>query len=218
MAPPSGAVADGAGRDGRLDFGEVVIDLGGREVFVDSHPIGLTRTQFDLLVALASAPGRVVRRDELMEQVWGHTFFADPDHLSVHIHHIRRALGDGIDPPRYIQTVRGVGYKFIAVPKSLRRHVIIDFDGDSVVRSVSPHAPFLGWHPEDIVGKYFSLAGLDPDSSRMALEQLAPIGILASPIPIVDGDGVARTVVVTVTVNVEDGLITGYRGVIELPD
>ncbi|TEX48654.1 MAG: hypothetical protein B7C55_13505 [Actinomycetales bacterium mxb001] len=78
MSRPPWTGPDGVGGDGRLTLGDMVIDIGGREVYVDAQPVALTRTQFDLLVAMASAPGRVIRRDDLMEQVWGHTFFADP--------------------------------------------------------------------------------------------------------------------------------------------
>ena len=218
MARPSGDGPDGARRVDRLELGDVVIDVGGREVYVDSEPVALTRTQFDLLVALASAPGHVIRRDDLMEQVWGHTFFADPDHLSVHIHHIRRALGDSADPPRFIQTVRGVGYKFIAPRDAQPRMVILEFDADSVLLAVTPHEPFLGWHPDDIVGDYFSMAGLDAATSREVVRHMANTGGVSGPLPIVDGDGQNRTVHMVVTIHQQDGVVTGYRGIITLPD
>ena len=218
MARPSGDGPDGARRVDRLELGDVVIDVEGREVRVGSRLVSLTRTQFDLLVALASAPGRVIRRDDLMEQVWGHTFFADPDHLSVHIHHIRRALGDTADPPRYIQTVRGVGYKFITPRDAQPRTVTLEFDADSVLLAVTPHEPFLGWHPDNIVGGYFSMAGLDASASREVVKHMASTGGVAGPLPIVDGDGQALTVLMVVTIEQQDGVVTGYRGVITLPD
>lgn len=218
MSRPPGTSPDGVGGDGHLTLGDLDIDIRGREVYVDSQPVALTRTQFDLLVALASAPGRVMRRDDLMEQVWGHTFFADPDHLSVHIHHIRRALGDSADPPRFIQTVRGVGYKFIAPRESQPRMVILDFDADSVLLAVTPHEPFLGWHPDDIVGDYFSMAGLDAAASREVVKHMANTGGVAGPLPVLDGDGHSRTVPMVVTIHQQDGVVTGYRGIITLPD
>lgn len=218
MSRPPWTSPDGVGGDGHLTLGDLVIDIGGREVYVDSQLVALTRTQFDLLVALASAPGRVMRRDDLMEQVWGHTFFADPDHLSVHIHHIRRALGDSADPPRFIQTVRGVGYKFIAPREPQPRMVILDFDADSVLLAVTPHEPFLGWHPDDIVGDYFSMAGLDAAASREVVKHMANTGGVAGPLPVLDGDGHSRTVPMVVTIHQQDGVVAGYRGIITLPD
>ena len=218
MSRPPGTSPDGVGGDGHLTLGDLVIDIGGREVYVDSQLVALTRTQFDLLVALASAPGRVMRRDDLMEQVWGHTFFADPDHLSVHIHHIRRDLGDSADPPRFIQTVRGVGYKFIAPRDAQPRMVVLEFDADSVLLAVTPHEPFLGWHPDDIVGDYFSMAGLDAAASRELVKHMANTGGVAGPLPVLDGDGHSRTVPMVVTIHQQDGVVAGYRGIITLPD
>jgi len=203
---------------GRLAFGELVIDLDGREVRVDGEPVALTRTQYDILIALAAVPGRVVRRQELMEQVWGHAFFADPDLLSVHVHHIRRALGDDSDGQGYIQTVRGVGYKFVAPPTFTARRVALDFDADSILLSVNPHEPFLGWHPDDIVGKYFSPAGLSAQSSREVLAHVAAGGGVAGHLPMATGDSGFVTVFATISVDMVDGEITGYRGVIDLPD
>lgn len=203
---------------GLLAFGELLIDLDGREVRVDGEPVALTRTQYDILLALAAVPGRVTRRQEIMEQVWGHAFFADPDHLSVHIHHIRRALGDDGNAQRYIQTVRGVGYKFVAPPTSMERRVTLDFDADSTLLSVTPNEPFLGWHPDGIVGIYFSPAGLDAHASREVLAHLAAGGGVAGLLPMATGDGGFVTVFATISVDTVDGEITGYRGIIDLPD
>lgn len=180
--------------------------------------MALTRTQYDILLALAAVPGRVTRRQEIMEQVWGHAFFADPDHLSVHIHHIRRALGDDGNAQRYIQTVRGVGYKFVAPPTSMERRVTLDFDADSTLLSVTPNEPFLGWHPDGIVGIYFSPAGLDAHASREVLAHLAAGGGVAGLLPMATGDGGFVTVFATISVDTVDGEITGYRGIIDLPD
>ena len=107
------------GRDGdseRLDFEHLAIDLDRREATLHGEPVELTTLQFDLLVALARAPGRVFTRRQLLEQVWGWDFYGDERVVDVHIRNLRRALGDDAESPMLIGTVRGVGYKFVGVP------------------------------------------------------------------------------------------------------
>ena len=100
----------------RLDFSGLGIDLTRREVNRDDDPVTLTALEFDLLVALARAPGRVFTRRQLLEQVWGWDFYGDERVVNVHIASIRRVLGDPAETPELIATVRGVCYKFIGVP------------------------------------------------------------------------------------------------------
>jgi DNA-binding response OmpR family regulator len=97
----------------RLMFEGLTVDLARREVIRDSRPVELSALEFDLLVALARAPGRVFTRRQLLEQVWGWDFFGDERVVDVHIRSIRRALGDPADAPELIGTVRGVGYRFV---------------------------------------------------------------------------------------------------------
>jgi len=96
-----------------LRFEGLDIDLARREAAVDSSPVELTSLEFDLLAALTSAPGRVFTRRQLIERVWGWDFFGDDRIVDVHVRNIRKALGDPADAPRFIGTVRGVGYKFV---------------------------------------------------------------------------------------------------------
>jgi DNA-binding response OmpR family regulator len=96
-----------------LHFEGMDIDLARREASVDATPVELTSLEFDLLAALTSAPGRVFTRRQLIERVWGWDFFGDDRIVDVHIRNIRKALGDPADAPRFIGTVRGVGYKFV---------------------------------------------------------------------------------------------------------
>jgi DNA-binding response OmpR family regulator len=72
--------------------------------------------EFDLLVALARAPRRVFTREQLMETVWGWDFVGVDRVVDVHISNLRKALDDNTAEPRFIGTVRGVGYKFIGTP------------------------------------------------------------------------------------------------------
>ncbi len=97
-----------------LRFAGLRIDLSRREVTVDDRPTDLTALEFDLLAALASAPGRVFSRRQLIERVWGWDFFGEERIVDVHIRNLRKALQDSADEPRFIGTVRGVGYKLVA--------------------------------------------------------------------------------------------------------
>jgi DNA-binding response OmpR family regulator len=104
-------------RADRLVFAGLVIDFGAREVKRDGRDVALSTLEFDLLAALARAPGRVLSRRQLLEQVWGFDFFGDDRVVDVHIRSIRKELGDSADNPELIGTVRGVGYKFLGTPE-----------------------------------------------------------------------------------------------------
>ena len=187
-------------------FGPLLIDYRSRRVMVDGERVRLTRTQFDLLAVLARSAGRVVGRDELMKQVWGHTFFSDADHISVHVHHIRRALGDDGPDPVYIETVRGSGYLFLPHPNSGPNAspggtVTLHYDADSILVGVTPDEPFLGWMPGDLIGKFFSLAGLDEQSSRQVLHGVRLAGGFHGRIDAHCADGTRQPVEVTVALD-----------------
>ena len=96
-----------------LRFDDLLIDPDTREVWHDSAQIELTPREFDLLYALAEQPGRVFNRDQLLERVWGHDFAGIDRVVDVHIGLLRRKLEDDPANPTVIQTVRGVGYKFV---------------------------------------------------------------------------------------------------------
>ena len=71
----------------------------------------LTRTEFDVLAVLSSRPGVVLSRRQLLEAVWGDSWVGNEHLVDVHIGHLRRKLGDDPSRPRYVITVRGVGYR-----------------------------------------------------------------------------------------------------------
>ncbi len=100
----------------RLAFDRLVIDRDRREITADGRPVALTTLDFDLLVALASSPGRVFSRAQLLERVWGYDFFGDERVVDVHIRAMRKALGDDANDPAIVGTVRGVGYKLLLTP------------------------------------------------------------------------------------------------------
>jgi DNA-binding response OmpR family regulator len=86
------------------------VDVARRIAQVDGQPVELTRTEFEILAALAREPGSVVDRPTLLASVWGPGY--NDDHLvDVHVANLRRKLGDQPDHPRFVETVRGVGYR-----------------------------------------------------------------------------------------------------------
>lgn len=93
---------------GVMSFRHLRIDVGARQVTVNDHPVELTAIEFDLLRTLAENRGRVLTRAQLLEKVWGGEYFGEIRVVDVHLGHIRQKLGE----PDFIQTVRGVGYRF----------------------------------------------------------------------------------------------------------
>ena len=102
--------------DETLRFPGLALDSARRLVSVDDHVVELSALEFDLLAALAASPGRVFSRRQLLQQVWGYDFYGDERVVDVHIRGVRRRLGDDAASPRFIGTVRGVGYKFVLEP------------------------------------------------------------------------------------------------------
>ena len=80
-------------------------------VLVDEREIYLTRTEFRLLVELASNPGRVLSREDLLQRVWDYDYFGDGRLVDVHVRRLRTKVENDPAKPRYIITMRGMGYK-----------------------------------------------------------------------------------------------------------
>ena len=92
----------------------LTIDPARREVLTTLGAVRLTALDFDLLHVLASHPGQVLTRHQLLEAVWGHDYYGDDRVVDVHIRTLRKALGDDATNPTLIETVRAVGYRLIA--------------------------------------------------------------------------------------------------------
>jgi DNA-binding response OmpR family regulator len=108
---PQDAVPSAEERRPPRRIGALSIDVDGREVHLDESEILLTRTEFDILDALSSRPGKVLGRRQLIEIVWGETWVGSDNIVDVHVGHLRRKLGEDPAEPRYVTTVRGVGYR-----------------------------------------------------------------------------------------------------------
>ena len=94
-----------------LEFGDLKILPDQGQIIVNDKTIHLTRTEFQLLVELASVPGRVFSREELLEKVWGKDYFGDGRLVDVHVRRLRKKIEPEDAKPRYVITVRGFGYK-----------------------------------------------------------------------------------------------------------
>jgi DNA-binding response OmpR family regulator len=95
-----------------LDRESLSIDLDRRRVIARGELVELTYVEFELLATMAAHPGRVYSRHTLLEEVWGSADFRDERTVDVHVRHVREKLELEPREPEYIQTVRGVGYRF----------------------------------------------------------------------------------------------------------
>ena len=93
--------------------GDLHVDPGTRTAVLGDKPVGLTAVEFDLLLSLARAPGRVKTREQLLEEVRERDYEVFDRSVDVHVSALRRKLGDDPRSPRYIETVRSVGYRMI---------------------------------------------------------------------------------------------------------
>ncbi len=96
---------------GRIEAGDLVIEVAAHEVRRGGNPIPLTAREFDLLVFLAARPRRTFRREELLEHVWGYTY-GDSATVTVHVRRLREKLEPEPSVPRHLNTVWGVGYRW----------------------------------------------------------------------------------------------------------
>ncbi len=99
-----------------LVFGPLRIEPAARVVLLDDAPVELTPIEFDLLYYLARSSGRVLSRDQLLDNIAGRDYEVFDRSVDVHISSLRRKLGDDAKAPRFIKTVRAAGYMFLAGP------------------------------------------------------------------------------------------------------
>lgn len=110
--PRASRLADSVGAENAvLEVGDLRIDPVSRDAWVAGVRVDLTRTEFDILEQLARRPRHVHTRGQLIQAVWGHNYVGDDRLADVHISHLRAKLGDDVSAPRFVVTVRGVGFK-----------------------------------------------------------------------------------------------------------
>ena len=98
--------------NGVQQIGAIELDPSARTVTLDGEPLELTRKEFDLLALLMGQAGTVVSRERLIDEVWDVNWFGSTKTLDVHVSGLRKKLGDDPSDPRYLHTVRGVGFRF----------------------------------------------------------------------------------------------------------
>lgn len=93
--------------------GDVEVDFSAQEARLGGQPLELTPTEYKLLYHLVRNSGRVLQHSTLLARVWGRDYMDEIDYLRVYIRRLRDKLGDDPDRPRYIETHRGLGYRFL---------------------------------------------------------------------------------------------------------
>jgi two-component system response regulator RegX3 len=97
-----------------IDVGPLHVDVAARRARLGEGELALSRKEFDLLAELVRNAGRVVTREQLMDRVWDENWFGSTKTLDVHVRWLRQKLGDDPAAPRFLHTVRGVGFRFTA--------------------------------------------------------------------------------------------------------
>jgi DNA-binding response OmpR family regulator len=95
-----------------VDLGHVQVDLAGHRLMRDGEPLPMKPKAFELLAFLLRNPGQVFTRDQLLERVWGYDYAGETRTVDVHVHWLRSRIEEDPGEPRYLHTVRGVGYVF----------------------------------------------------------------------------------------------------------
>jgi two-component system response regulator ResD len=96
-----------------LELSDMTIDPAGRQVYVRGEEVVLTQREFDVLLYLARHPGQAFSRNQLMDAIWQYSFYTDTSTVTVHIRRLRAKIESDPGQPRHIQTVWGVGYRFV---------------------------------------------------------------------------------------------------------
>ena len=101
-----------ANPDEKIEVASLLIDVSGRNVFIDHQPVELTAKEFDLLLYFARNPGRVYSRGQLLDYVWGYSHNGYEHTVNSHINRLRKKIEKNPQQSQYIETVWGVGYRF----------------------------------------------------------------------------------------------------------
>ena len=203
-----------------LSFTGIEIELSSRRVFVDGVEVSLTFSEFELLRAMASNAGAVIPAEQLSGELWGTSWIGEGHALEVQVSRLRAKLGESSRHPRFIHTVRSVGYRFEA--KAL---LIVTLVYDALLRVISVEPadrPFFGWVPAEVVGTFFILAAgplgqLSQSESVAIMRSVAKVGPLVSSTPYevrcADGSTELRTALLEVFVD-EHSEFAGARTVV----
>jgi len=140
---------------GLYTFDNLAVDLLARQVFLDNVLVHLTRTEFDLLAILLSAPRRVFTRQQMMIAVWG----SDGCSTQSSLEHIAAEVFTAGDKGFDDQST-DASFNVGGIDDSAGQLVTLEFDDELRLVSVRPHSAFCGWSPDDLIGRFYSP---DPD-------------------------------------------------------
>jgi TolB-like protein/DNA-binding winged helix-turn-helix (wHTH) protein/Flp pilus assembly protein TadD len=158
-----------------IAFGAIEIDTLGHRLFVDGEEVGLERKAFAVLVLLAREPGRVLSRDEILDEVWGHTHVT-PGVLSRVIALLRHALGESGEESHYLHTVHGVGFRLDAEVRSAASREELLAEGVlPATESAFAAAPVSAVPAPPVATTESPAAPLQPDKPRWPNRRLAAL-------------------------------------------
>ncbi|NLK93772.1 MAG: response regulator transcription factor [Clostridiales bacterium] len=95
-----------------FDFGRLKVNLERHEVLIDNVKIEMTLKEFELLEILIKNKGKILKREVLLDKVWGYEYIGETRTVDVHIRYLRKKIEEDDKNPKYIETIRGVGYRF----------------------------------------------------------------------------------------------------------
>jgi DNA-binding winged helix-turn-helix (wHTH) protein len=148
-----------------MSHGRLTLDENSREVTLDGTYVPLTQLEFDILARLMRTPRFVIRPEVLMEEIWHDPWLSDSHQIEVHISRLRNKLGESGRKPRFIHTVRGVGYRFEPSPPTTNApteslattpsstFLLVSRHGVITWASPSTYA-LLAWKEEDLAGRH----------------------------------------------------------------
>jgi DNA-binding winged helix-turn-helix (wHTH) protein/Tol biopolymer transport system component len=154
--------------NGGLQFGDFTLDVSERLLLREGRPVPLTPKAFDVLSALATRPGRLVTKDELIKEVWPDSF-VEENNLAYHVFALRRALGETPEGGKYVETVPKRGYRFVAPVKVASRAAVIALLGSALdaKNADSEEEKAVDFGPDDSESR---------DRSSLALEHGERVG------------------------------------------
>ena len=197
----------------------LVIDRNAHTVTLDHVPLELTPTEYLLLAYLVDRSGLAVADQELLAVIWGDGWLQATAVLQVQISRLRRKLRGNTESWRFISRVRSFGYRFdpeeTPDQQAQSWEILLTYDADLILRSVTPHEPFLGWRPDDIIGTTFMLAGIDHTQAHKIVQALLATDNLRMKQAILaqcaDGTHVPAEIQVILTTT-STGTLTGMTG------
>ena len=95
-----------------LVFGDLTVDFEKREVLIKNNKLELTLKEFELLEILIRNKGKILTRDTLLDKIWGYEYIGETRTVDVHIRYLRKKIESDDKNPKFIETIRGVGYRF----------------------------------------------------------------------------------------------------------